>query len=126
MDAHTVEPLATSTVELKDLEAWCNKPDMNKGNVSKLTSPFTGKADTTTQGQDHVTKILAAVEAFVGVAPYTVHGVNTLRLSEDILECDLKMVIDAVRITVDKIKISHFDSFRLSQVEIKKFTKLTG
>jgi len=103
VDAHAIQFLATSAVELEALEAWCDVPDMDEGDVSKLHAPFTGDADTTTEGHELVAETLAQVEAGVSVLPDTVHGVSALGLSEDILEGDLKVVIDVVGVTFDEI-----------------------
>lgn len=109
VDAHAVQLLKTSAVELEDLEAWGDVPDMAEGNLGELTAPLGGQTDSTAQGHDHVAAFLAAVEAFVGVGPDAVHGVGTLGFSEDILEHDLKVVIDVVWITVHKIDFTHDD-----------------
>jgi len=107
MDAHSVQLLATSAVELEDLEAWCDVPDVGEGNVGELTAPFCSNTDATAKGHDGVAKVLAAVEAFVGVAPHTVHGVGSFGLSQDIFKCDSEMVIDVVWVTVYKIDFTH-------------------
>jgi len=108
VDAHSVQFLATSAVELEDLEAWGDKPDVPESDVGELTAPLSGDADTAAEGHEHVADIFPAVEAFVGELPHAVHGVGSLGLGEEILESDLKMVIDAVRITVHKIDVGHF------------------
>jgi len=107
VDAHSVQLLATSAVELEDLEAWCDVPDVDEGDMGELAAPFHGDADSTAEGHDGVAKVLAAVEASVGVLPHAVHGVGTLGFCQDIFKCDLQVVVDAVGITVDKIDFSH-------------------
>jgi len=82
---------------------------VNEGNFGKLAAPLSGNTDTTAQGGDHVAEFLPTVEAFVGVGPDTVHRVDSLGFSEDILEVDLQMVIDVVGITVNKIEFCHFE-----------------
>jgi len=109
MDAHSVQFLETSAVEFEDLEARGDVPNVDEGYLSELATPFSGDTDTTAESGDHVAQLLPAVEAFVRVAPHAVHGVDTFGLSEDILEGDLKVVIDVVGITVDKIDFGHFD-----------------
>jgi len=111
VDAHAVQFLETSAVELEDLEAGSDVPDVTEGDVGEFTAPLGSDADTTAQGHQHVAAVLAAVEAFVGVGPHTLHGVGALGLSEDILEGDLKVVIDIVGITVDEIDLSHLELF---------------
>jgi len=103
VDAHAIQFLATSAVEFEALEAWGDMPDVDEGDVGELTAPPSGHADTTTEGHDRVAEVLAAVEAGVGHLPDTVHGVGALGLSEDILEGDLKVVIDVVGVTFDEI-----------------------
>jgi len=108
-DAHAPDLLQTSTVELEDLEAGGDVPDVTESNFGELASPFGSHADSTAEGHEHVAAVLAAVEAFVGVGPHAIHGVGPLGLGENILEGDLQMVVDVVGITVDKIDFSHFD-----------------
>jgi len=109
VDTHSVQLLKASTVELQDLVAWCDVPDVDEGNLSKLAAPLGSNADTTAQGGDHVAQALPAVEAFVGAGPHAVHGVDPLGFGEDVLESDLKVVIDVVGVTVDKINLGHLD-----------------
>jgi len=86
VDAHAVQLLETSAVELQDLEAGSDVPDVTEGDVGELTAPLGGDADTAEEGHQHVAEVLAAVEALVGVAPHAVHGVDSFRLGEDVLE----------------------------------------
>ena len=90
MDAHSVQFLATSAVELEDLEAWGDKPDVPESDVGELTTPLSGDADTAAEGHEHVADIFPAVEAFVGQLPHAVHGVGSFGLGEEILEGDLE------------------------------------
>jgi len=107
VDAHSVQLLATSAVELEDLEAWCDVPDVDEGDMGELAAPFHSDTDAAAEGHDGVAKVLAAVEASVGVLPHAVHGVGSFGLSQDIFETDLQVVVDVVGITVDKIDFSH-------------------
>jgi len=109
--AQPVQLLQTAAVDLQHLEARCDVPDVDEGDVSKLHAPFHGDADSVQQGVDHVAEVLAAVEAAVGVAPHAVHRADALRLRKDVLEPDLKMVIDVVGVTVDEINFSHGDGY---------------
>ena len=93
VDTHSVQLLTTAAVELEHLEAGRDEPDVGEGDVGEFTAPFHGDTDTTEESVDHVTQVLPAVEAFVGEFPHTVHGVSTFGLGEDVLECDLKMII---------------------------------
>jgi len=67
VDAHAVQFLATSAVELENLEAWCDVPDVCEGDVGELASPLGSDADAAAEGHDHVAEVLIAVEAFVPV-----------------------------------------------------------
>jgi len=107
--AHSVQLLAATAVDLQNLEAWRDVPDVDKGDVPKLAAPLHGDADAVEEGEDHVGQVLAAVEAFVAAAPHAVHGVGALRLGEDVLEGDLEMVIDVVGVTVHHIELRHFE-----------------
>jgi len=110
VDAHPVQFLATSTVELEALEAGGDVPDVDEGDVGELAAPLSGDADAAAQGHDGVAQLLAAVEAGVGIAPHAVRGVDALGLREDVLEAHLKVVIDVVGVTVIQIQFSgHFD-----------------
>jgi len=115
VDAHAVQLLKTSAVELKDLEAWCDIPDMAEGNLSEFAAPLSSDADAAAEGHQHVAAVLAAVEAFVGVGPHAVNGVGTLGLSEDILESDLQVVVDVVGISVDQVDFCHCEGVLILQ-----------
>jgi len=107
VDAHSVQLLAAAAVDLHNLEERSDVPDVDESDVAELTAPLHGDADAVEEGEQHVGEVLAAVEAFVGQFPHAVHGVGALGLGEDILESDLKVVIDVVGITVDKIDFRH-------------------
>jgi len=107
MHTQAVHLLGTSTLDLHDLEVGGDVPDMDEGDLSELMTPLHGNADTVEQGEDHVVQMLAAVEASVRVLPDAVDGPHSLRLSKDILEGDLQVVVDVVGIAVDKVEISH-------------------
>jgi len=107
MDQQAPQPLQTSTVELQTLEARSDEPDVGKGDVGELTAPLSGDADTAAERHQEVAKLLAAGEAFVGVCPDAVHGMDAFRFSQDILELDLNMVIDVVWVTVHEVDFSH-------------------
>jgi len=109
VDAHPVQLLQASTVDLAHLEARRDVPDVDEGDLPELAAPLHGDADAVEEGEDHVGQVLAAVEAFVAAAPHAVHGVGALRLGEDVLEGDLEMVIDVVGVTVHHIELRHFE-----------------
>jgi len=107
VDAHAVQLLQAAAVELQDLEAGRDVPDVDEGDVGELAAPLHGQADTAEQGHDHVAQALAALEALVGVAPHAVNGVDALGLSQHIFEGHLDVTVDAVGVAVDKIQVSH-------------------
>jgi len=107
VDAQTIQLLHTSTLDLQPLEQGRDVPDVVEGHVSELHTPFHGKADTEAESVDHVGQVLAAVEASVGVLPHAVDGPCPFRLSQDVFESDLDMVVDVVGVAVDKVQISH-------------------
>jgi len=111
VDAHPVQLLATSALDLQPLEGRGDVPHVDEGNVGELTAPLGSDADTEAQSVEHVAEVLPAVEASVGVLPHAVHGMSSLWLSQDILEHDLKVVIDVVGVTVNQIEIRHFAVF---------------
>ena len=90
VDAHSVQLLAAPAVKLQDLEARSDVPDVAEGDVTELAAPLHGDADAAEESVDHVTQVLAAVEAFVGVGPHAVHGTDSFGLSQHIFEGDLK------------------------------------
>jgi len=122
VDAHAVQFLATSAVELENLEAWGDHPDVAEGDVGELTAPLGGDADSAAEGHEHVAQIFPAVEAFVGELPHAVHRVGALGLGEEVLEGDLKMVIDAVGVTVDEIDVCHVEVCVTGRLKSKENT----
>ena len=90
VDAHSVQLLAASAVDLQDLEARSDVPDVGEGDLCELAAPLHGNADAAEESADHVTQVLAAVEALVGVGPHAVHGTDSFGFSQHIFEGDLK------------------------------------
>ena len=90
VDAHSVQLLAASAVDLQDLEERSDVPDVHEGDVTELHAPLHGDADAVEESVDHVGQVLAAVEAHVGSGPYAVDGVGPLRLRQHIFECNLQ------------------------------------
>jgi len=111
VDAHTVQLLAASAVELQALEAGGDVPDVHEGDMGEGHAPLHGDADAAAEGRDGVAEGLAFGEAHGGVLPHAVHGMVAFWLGEDILEHHLKMVIDVVGVTVHQINflVSHFE-----------------
>jgi len=101
--AHPVQLLAAAAVDLDHLEAGRDVPDVDERDLAELATPLHGDADAIEEGEQHVGDVLAAVEAFVGQTPHAVDGVGALGFSQHILETDLKMVVDVVRVTVDEV-----------------------
>jgi len=114
MHTHSVQFLKTSAVELEHFEAGRDVPNVDEGNFSELATPFSGDADSTAQRGDHIAQLFPAVEALVRVGPHAVHGMDTFGFGEDILEADLQVVIDVVRITVHEIDFCHGGRFVFS------------
>ena len=90
VDAHSVQLLAASAVDLQDLEARSDVPDVGESDVCELAAPLHGDADAAEESADHVAQVLAAVETRVGVGPHAVHGADSFRFSQHIFESDLK------------------------------------
>ncbi len=90
VDAHPVQLLAAATVELQDLEARRDVPDVDEGDVGELDAPLHGDADPAAERHDVVAQALAEVEASVRVGPHTVSRVSVIRLGEDVLEAHLE------------------------------------
>jgi len=109
VDAHSVQLLATTAVDLADLEAGRDVPDVDEGDLAELAAPLHGDADAVEECEQHVGDVSAHVEALVRALPHAVHGVRAFGLSEDILEGDPKVVIDVVGITIHKVKFRHFE-----------------
>merc|ERR1712241_415148 len=86
VDAHPVQLLAASAVELQALEAGGHVPDVDEGDVGEVAAPLHGDADAAAEGHDGVAQVLAAGEALVRVLSHAVHGVVAFGLGEDILE----------------------------------------
>jgi len=80
---------------------------VSEGDLSEFAAPFGGDADAAAEGGDDVAEFLPAVEAFVGVGPHAVDGLDAVGLGEDVLEVDLQVVVDVVGIAVDEIDFSH-------------------
>jgi len=116
VDAHAVQLLQTSAVELQDLEARRDVPDVDEADVSELTAPLGSDADAAEESVDHVAQVLPAVEALVGVGPHAVHGMHRLRFRQHIFESDLEMVVDVVGVTVRHVQICHCCDCLLSLV----------
>ena len=89
VDAHSVQLLATSAVDLQDLEARSDVPDVQEGDVAELAAPLHGDADAAEESAEHIAQILAEVETLVGVGPHAVHGVSALWFRQNIFEIDL-------------------------------------
>jgi len=109
VDAHAVQLLAASALDLQPLEGGGDVPDVQEGNAGEFAAPLGGDTDTEAESVDHVAELHPAVEALVRVGPHAVHGPGTLGLSEDVLEGHLKVVIDVVGVTVDEVEFGHDD-----------------
>ena len=90
VDAHSVHLLAASAVDLQDLEARSDVPDVDEGDLCELHSPLHGDADAAEESVDHVAQVLAAVEAPVGVGPHAVQGADSFRFRQHIFKGNLQ------------------------------------
>ena len=91
VDAQSVNLLAASAVDLQDLEARSDVPDVVEGDLCELYSPLHGDADAAEESVDHVAQVLAEVEASVGVGPHTVERADSFRLRQDVFKSNLLM-----------------------------------
>ena len=91
VDAHSVKLLEASAVDLQDLEARSDVPDVVEGDLCELHSPLHGDADAAEESVDHVAQVLAEVEASVGVGPHTVERADSFRLRQDVFKSNLLM-----------------------------------
>jgi len=87
-EAVVEEFLGDITLDLADSEGGCVVPDVGAGETSELTSPAESQRDTTEEGQQLVAAAEGTVEAAVTVLPDTVHGVNGVWLSQNIVKFD--------------------------------------
>jgi len=103
--AEAVDLLETSAVDLAQLEEGRHVPDVDEGDAAELSAPLHGDADAIEEGEDPVGPLLAQVEAAVRALPHAVQGVGALGLGEHILERDLDVIVDVVRVTVNQIEL---------------------
>jgi len=57
-DAGRTELPHTATVDVQPLEAWCDVPDVYKGDPGELAAPLGGDTDTATGGHDEIADLL--------------------------------------------------------------------
>jgi len=112
LEAGTIELLCTAAIDLADSQAWGYVPHVVEGDEGKLSSPFHGDTDSKEESKELVAAVLTAVEAAVRALPHTVEGVGAIRLTENIVESNLYVIIKIVGISVDQIKFikhTHLD-----------------
>ena len=78
--------LAESTVDLADLQAWGDAPDVTESDVGELASPLSGDTKSAAYRHDVVTKPLPAFVASSGTLIAEVNGVSAIYLSDDVSE----------------------------------------
>jgi len=117
VDTQAPELLVDATLQVEDLEEWCDPPDVGEGNTSKLTAPVDGDADAAAGGHDDIADVLPELEAFVAEFPHTVNASDPLRLSKDLLKgYRSQMSIQGIGIPVLHVRSfcwpdSHLDCF---------------
>jgi len=74
----SVALLDAPTVDVEELEAWCEVPDVVEADFSELATPAGGDADSAEDGGDLVAAALPEVEAAVGELPHAVDAVGAL------------------------------------------------
>ena len=84
VDTSCVHPLAQTTVDLADLQAWSDAPDVTESDVSELASPLGGDTNSAAYRHDVVAKPLPAFVTSGGTLVATVNGVSAIYLSDDV------------------------------------------
>ena len=84
------QSLEDGAVNFTVFQHWCDDPDVVEGNICEFTSPFGGNTYTIAESCKLITDADPHVKAGVGEFPDTVNTVDTLGLSKDIFELDLK------------------------------------
>ena len=86
VDACGVHSLAQTAVDLADLQAWGDAPDVTESDVGELASPLSGDTNSTANRHDVVAKPLPAFVASSGTLVAAVNGVSAIYLSDDVSE----------------------------------------
>ena len=86
VDARGVDSLAQAAVDLADLQAWRDDPDVPEGNVGELASPLSCYANRTAYRHDVVEESLPAFETSGSTLVAAVNGVSAFYLTDDICE----------------------------------------
>ena len=84
VDAGSVDPLAQATVDLADLQAWRDDPDMPESDVGELASPLSCYANRKAYREDVVEESLPAFETSAGTLVAAVNGVSAFYLTNDV------------------------------------------
>jgi len=112
LEAGTIELLCAAAVDLADSQAWGHVPHVIEGDEGKLSSPFHGDTDSKEESKELIEAVFTAIEAAERALPDTVEGVGAIRLTENIVESNLYMVIKIIGISVHQIKFvkhTHLD-----------------
>ena len=86
VDARGVHSLAQTAVDLADLQAWSDAPDMAESDVGEFTSPLGSDTNSTANCEDVVAKPLPAFIAASGTLIAEVNCVSAIYLAYDVSE----------------------------------------
>ena len=86
VDTGCVDPLAEGAVDLADLQAWGDDPDVIESDVGEFTTPLGGDTNSTANREDVVAKPLPAFVASSGTLVTAVYGVSAIYLADDVSE----------------------------------------
>ena len=84
VDTGSVDPLAQTAVDLTDLQAWRDDPDMIESYVGELASPLSCYANRTAYRHDVVEESLPAFETSSGTLVTAVNGVSAFYFADDV------------------------------------------
>ena len=86
IDARGIDSLAQAAVDLADLKAWRDDPDVPESNVGELAPPLSCYANRTADRHDVVEESLPAFETSGGTLVAAVNGVSAFYFADDINE----------------------------------------
>ena len=86
VDACGVHSLTKAAVDLADLQAWGDAPDVTESDVGELTTPFGSDANPAANRHDVVAKPLPTFVASSGTFVATVNSVSAIYLADDVNE----------------------------------------
>jgi len=113
MDDNAVNLSNTLHIHFISLYAWCEDPDVVECKNWEVASPVASNPDTINSCSNDVAEFQPKVEALVAKFPYTVQGVDCIRLSKNFLKSYPQVVIQVVGITVFQICLTVHDDLGL-------------